>query len=68
MRVLMKKLLTYFFSAIAKRQLKSFGSDLRVNFPCRFTNKTVVGNNCNFNGMHIAGNGNVFVGNNFHSG
>jgi acetyltransferase-like isoleucine patch superfamily enzyme len=29
---------------------------------------TILGKNCNFNGMKIKGNGKVVIGNNFHSG
>lgn len=45
-----------------------YGKGLKVNFKTRLTSKTVVGDNCNFNGMRIGGCGQVFIGNNFHSG
>ena len=48
--------------------MKNYGKNLRVNFPCKFTKKTSVGNNCSFNGIKIMGDGNVTIGNNFHSG
>ena len=44
------------------------GIDTKVNFYCRFTRKTNIGDNCHFNGMKIAGEGIVKIGNNFHSG
>lgn len=68
MKKLIKLLIRYISTQIAKQQLQQYGNDLRVNLPCKFTNKTIVGKNCNFNGMHISGKGNVKIGNNFHSG
>ena len=44
------------------------GIGSKVNFYCRFTRKTYIGDNCHFNGMKIAGGGIVKIGNNFHSG
>lgn len=52
----------------AKRQLTSYGNELRVNGPCIFEAFVNVGNNVNFNGMRIYGGGNVSIKNNFHSG
>lgn len=51
-----------------KRNCIECGNDLRVNFRCNFGGKIYLGNNCNFNGMNIAGGGTVKIGNNFHSG
>lgn len=45
-----------------------YGKGLKVNFKTRLTSKTVVGDNCNFNGMRIGGSGQVTIGDNFHSG
>ena len=53
---------------IAKRQLGSYGVDLRVNYPCIFSHYVTVGNHCNFNGMQVIGGGNVHFGDFFHSG
>lgn len=68
----MKKLLyhlkRYIFTTISKRKIKSHGKNINVNFYSKFNNNTVLGNNCNFNGLVISGNGNVTIGNNFHSG
>lgn len=52
----------------AKLVLRSYGTNLRVNFTSHFTKETSVGNYCNFNGIEIAGNGEVSIGNYFHSG
>ena len=68
MVTLLKRLLSVVFTYIAKRQVKSYGHGFKVNFACRFTNKTTIHDNCHFNGMHVSGNGNVIIGNNFHSG
>ena len=51
-----------------KRIAKSFGKGLRVNGPCIFSGEITLGNNCNFNGMKILGDGSVTIGDNFHSG
>lgn len=68
MRDLIKRLFTMLCTGIARRQAKSMGSGVRVNYPCRFTRRTSVGDNCHFNGIVISGNGNVTIGSNFHSG
>lgn len=53
---------------IAKRNLCSYGVDLRVNYPCVFNRNVTVGNHCNFNGMQVLGCGTVHFGDYFHSG
>ena len=35
---------------------------------CSFAGKIHLGENCNFNGMQVVGNGTVYFGDNFHSG
>ena len=47
---------------------KSYGKDFKVNGESYVTPNTILGNNVNFNGMKIQGNGNVTIGDNFHSG
>ena len=56
------------YTFMAKRQLASYGVALRVNHSCKFGGHVVVGDHCNFNGMWVSGNGNVKIGNYFHSG
>ena len=51
-----------------KRTVKSHGAIVRANFFTRLTPYTVLGNNANFNGTTIRGNGQVTIGDNFHSG
>lgn len=65
---MIKKIIKYICTTLAKRQLHSYGYNLRVNFPCKFIAKTSVGNNCNFNGIKVFGSGSLKIGNYFHSG
>ena len=51
-----------------KRVSKSYGDNFKVNGESYTTPNTTLGNNVNFNGMKIQGNGNVIIGDNFHSG
>ena len=51
-----------------KKVAKSYGSNLKVNGKSNVTPNTILGNNVNFNGMHIQGSGQVTIGDNFHSG
>lgn len=57
-----------YYTYIAKRTVASFGSNLRVNHSSHLNKNTILGDNCNFNGMEIVGGGKVTIGNNFHSG
>lgn len=68
MKIIIKKFICIISTWLAKKQVKQHGESFKVNFPCKFTNKTIVGNNCHFNGIHISGNGFVTIGDNFHSG
>jgi acetyltransferase-like isoleucine patch superfamily enzyme len=63
-----RKIMQYYFTFLAKLQISKSGSGLKVNHRSRFSAHVITGNNCNFNGMTIAGGGNVTFGNNFHSG
>ncbi|WP_409200568.1 acyltransferase [Methanobrevibacter sp. DSM 116169] len=47
---------------------KKCGLNLKVNGKSAVTNNTFLGDNVNFNGMIIQGEGKVTIGNNFHSG
>ena len=67
MKVIRKFLASIFKLKIRKR-CKSYIEPLNVNRYSTCTNKTILGKNVNFNGMKIAGCGNVTIGNNFHSG
>lgn len=63
-----KKIRTLILSNICKKSAKQYGVNLHVNHWSKFTSKTSIGNNCHFNGIRITGNGNVVIGDNFHSG
>ena len=58
----------HFFTKLVKKQVASFGSDLKVNEMCRLNKHVSLMNNVNLNGMEVQGNGKVVIGNNFHSG
>ncbi len=57
-----------FYNAFARIQVKSMGKGCKFHRFCRLTDKTVIGNNCHFNGINIQGKGLITIGNNFHSG
>ncbi len=65
---LIRKFLAFIFKLKIKKKCKSYIERLRVNGYSTCTNKTILGKNVNFNGMKIAGCGNVTIGDNFHSG
>ena len=67
MRKLFKKLYTKICTVRSLRKVKH-GDGVKCNFPCHFSAKTEIGNNCHFNGINISGSGKVIIGNNFHSG
>lgn len=56
------------YHTLSARKVNSIGENCKVNSFSKFTNKTIIGNNCHFNGMEILGNGEVSIGDNFHSG
>lgn len=51
-----------------KRSVRQCGKNLRVNAKSSISPNTILGDNVNFNGMNIIGNGDCKIGNNFHSG
>jgi len=68
MKNLINKIIRVYFNWCTKHKVFSFGKNLHVNRKCKFTKHTTIGNNCHFNGMKVSGNGNVVIGDNFHSG
>lgn len=68
MRKLIRNIRTAYFTYIAKRKIVAWKGILRVNYKSIFNNHTYLGDNCHFNGMNILGGGNVYIGDNFHSG
>ena len=65
---IIKKIRTAIFTVLCRKTAKQYGKGLHINHRSRFTSKTNIGDNCHFNGMKVTGNGNVTIGNNFHSG
>lgn len=65
---LIRSIRTKFFSCVCKRSAKQVGKGIHINHWCKFSRNTIIGNNCHFNGMKVAGKGNVTIGDNFHSG
>jgi acetyltransferase-like isoleucine patch superfamily enzyme len=57
-----------FYQHRCQKVAKSYGSGFKVNGESYVTPNTSLGNNVNFNGMKIQGNGSVIIGDNFHSG
>ena len=68
MKTKLKQLYTKFNTFISLLSGVRHGDKVKCNFRCKFTSNTRIGNNCHFNGMKISGNGNVIIGDNFHSG
>lgn len=69
MKNITKYLVRYICTTLSKIKLgKKCGANLRVNFLCKFTSNTEIGNCCNFNGIKISGTGKVHIGSYFHSG
>lgn len=68
MKRLIQKIMSFFCTFFAKHMAGKVGTGLRVNKPCKFTKKTMIGNHCNFNGMRVMGGGTVTFGDYFHSG
>lgn len=68
MKKALKKIITIISTSMAKLQLGSYGENIVVNFPSKFTKNTFVGKYCNFNGLEVSGNGKVTIGDYFHSG
>lgn len=62
------RLFTKLYTIHAQIKVKNYGLGLRVNYKSNFTSKTVIGNDCHFNGMDIIGDGKVIIGDHFHSG
>ncbi|MCQ2200473.1 MAG: acyltransferase [Bacteroidales bacterium] len=57
-----------YYTNCARKIAVCCGKDLRVNDKCVFGGRIYFGDNCNFNGMQVLGEGSVKFGNNFHSG
>lgn len=65
---ILKKIKTFYFTSIIKFKCTDYVKDLKVNNKSKVNKNTKLGKNVNINGMEITGNGEVSIGNNFHSG
>jgi acetyltransferase-like isoleucine patch superfamily enzyme len=65
---IIRKAFQFLFTFQVKRQCASYKLPLKVNRKSKVTPKTYLGKNVNFNGMIINGCGEVYIGDNFHSG
>lgn len=54
MKTFIKKMLSKCKTFLSLRGIQH-GRGTKCNYLCRFTGKTIIGNNCHFNGMKIAG-------------
>jgi acetyltransferase-like isoleucine patch superfamily enzyme len=57
-----------YYSYVISNTVKTVGDNLSVNYYSSVTRNTFLGNNVNFNGMSITGDGEVRIGDNFHCG
>ena len=71
----MNKLIKFYRSILKRyykynvvKTVKEFQEPLRINFKTSLNKNTYLGKNVNFNGLKVRGNGEVRIGNNFHSG
>lgn len=65
---IIKNLLRVIYQFIARARIGSYKTKPRVNGFTLLTKKTHIGTNVNFNGFRVYGNGEVTIGDNFHSG
>jgi len=63
-----KKIKRFFWTAFIRRNCGKCGEALIVNGKSCVNKKTYLGHHVNMNGMEIKGNGEVYIGNYFHSG
>ena len=58
----------WYYPRRIRNTAKKVGDPLYVGGKSYVTHNTVLGNNVNFNGMSMSGEGNIEIGDNFHSG
>lgn len=63
-----RSFLIWLYTRRLRRMAQKCGRNVYVGGKSVFTGKIYLGDNCNFNGMCIQGNGTVIIGDNFHSG
>lgn len=65
---LKRKFSNFYYPKKIRKVAARVGEKLYCGGKSYVTKNTYLGNNVNFNGMEISGNGKVIIGNNFHSG
>jgi acetyltransferase-like isoleucine patch superfamily enzyme len=68
MKKIIINLLTKIYKYRVAKRCRKFSEPLKVNKFSTVTNNTILGKNCNINGITIKGDGSVNIGENFHSG
>jgi len=63
-----RSLLKWYYKRIVMNTVKEYHDPLHVNFKTTLNRNTYLGKNVNFNGLMIRGQGEVRIGDNFHSG
>lgn len=63
-----RKLRRAYYTAIVRYDAKSYIEPVKANGFCKVTRYTTLGKNVNMNGLEIVGKGDVYIGDNFHSG
>lgn len=63
-----RSFLIWLYTRRLRRMAQKCGRNVYVGGKSVFTGKIYLGDNCNFNGMCIQGDGTVIIGDNFHSG
>lgn len=58
----------FYYSKKVELKAKKVGEGLKVNFESNVNRNTILGDNVNFNGLDIRGDGKVIIGDNFHCG
>ncbi|SFG17649.1 Hexapeptide repeat of succinyl-transferase [Halopelagius inordinatus] len=67
-RSVRSELIRRFYTTFVKAQVRSYGSGLRVNGPTNLSRSTTLGDDVHFNGLEVNGEGEVEIGDHFHSG
>ncbi|WP_345868364.1 acyltransferase [Shewanella algae] len=63
-----KRIYCVLLTLYMKKTVKKYGVGCVINGKTILSQNTVLGKNCNFNGLIVRGNGAVNIGDNFHSG
>lgn len=59
---------SWYYTQCVATTADTVGNNLKVNGPSKISEKTTLGDNVNFNGLFVRGDGVVTIGDNFHSG